>query len=709
MPLFQMPLGSQTPLVPDSIGAARFRLYRATSSLLGLRLPLVTKRLILGAQTRIPLSRRANRRFPGDWDLGFPLVELELQNHTKEFIPTEVSQSALQAVSELAEPSPIEPLTEPHSALLQTESVRLISPQPESAKPRSQRINSPKQMRGKPNKTSSQTEVLQIASRFEEQPEGSQFTVVIPNQEQEGKQPQSNTGYPVHLRDELNQVTETTSLTASSNSAFEPYSEEDFVEVDVQEFPNSSHSVLELTKQQPTKQLAAEQLSVKQPSAKQQRRQESKLNSAKQKHNQKPSKQKNEKQSINFKKQSKSKQKLETEQLSAPENYNFSLGTSEFTSSIFVTADNIISERLPELSCNTVDDGYSITESSAYSDLTQPDQSEQNRQAELLAKPKSLAEAATQPPIDSESQASTETVFTAPDQQNIQPKADRIPESSVDLLTQSVEATAPLQGFSVGGQVTASNTPAKPIDPSDTVPAMLTPGEFVVNAANAQKHLPLLRHINQGGSLEEIGEQVQVAEVSQADRNSQERAARLAPTHLQRFLKLSIHQPLVDSETKSLQSGIFEEPDFSQPDRSRQFPELIFRSHQSATTFVSSASPSDSLTEWNNVEDLLQITDTEANASWNGESTNNSQLRSTSISSSLAGNESVANSPQVNALQPTTETIKQADTNDKKHTNESKTLETVMEILAQEIYGRLRQRLVIERERQGVYAGRLPW
>ncbi|MGA7954719.1 MAG: hypothetical protein WCA07_14495 [Gloeobacterales cyanobacterium] len=41
--------------------------------------------------------------------------------------------------------------------------------------------------------------------------------------------------------------------------------------------------------------------------------------------------------------------------------------------------------------------------------------------------------------------------------------------------------------------------------------------------------------------------------------------------------------------------------------------------------------------------------------------------------------------------------------------NQDKGNEIDLEVLAQEIYGRLRQRLVIERERQGFYSGRLPW
>jgi hypothetical protein len=41
--------------------------------------------------------------------------------------------------------------------------------------------------------------------------------------------------------------------------------------------------------------------------------------------------------------------------------------------------------------------------------------------------------------------------------------------------------------------------------------------------------------------------------------------------------------------------------------------------------------------------------------------------------------------------------------------NEDTGNEIDLEVLAQEIYGLLRQRLVIERERQGFYSGRLPW
>ncbi len=60
-------------------------------------------------------------------------------------------------------------------------------------------------------------------------------------------------------------------------------------------------------------------------------------------------------------------------------------------------------------------------------------------------------------------------------------------------------------GFSNGGIVYANNGMLIPYQPkgTDTVPAMLTPGEFVVNRAATQNNLPLLKAINnsKGGSI----------------------------------------------------------------------------------------------------------------------------------------------------------------------------------------------------------------
>ena len=62
------------------------------------------------------------------------------------------------------------------------------------------------------------------------------------------------------------------------------------------------------------------------------------------------------------------------------------------------------------------------------------------------------------------------------------------------VLRQEKEA----QGLSSGGVVYAQNGMLIPYQPrgTDTVPAMLTPGEFVVNRAATQRHLPLLKTLN---------------------------------------------------------------------------------------------------------------------------------------------------------------------------------------------------------------------
>jgi TP901 family phage tail tape measure protein len=54
------------------------------------------------------------------------------------------------------------------------------------------------------------------------------------------------------------------------------------------------------------------------------------------------------------------------------------------------------------------------------------------------------------------------------------------------------------RGMSTGGVVYAAKGQLIPFTPkgTDTVPAMLTPGEFVINRAATQKHLPLLKAIN---------------------------------------------------------------------------------------------------------------------------------------------------------------------------------------------------------------------
>lgn len=59
-----------------------------------------------------------------------------------------------------------------------------------------------------------------------------------------------------------------------------------------------------------------------------------------------------------------------------------------------------------------------------------------------------------------------------------------------------------VQNRASGGLIYASNGTLVNFQPkgTDTVPAMLTPGEFVINRQSTQKHLPLLKAINNAGS-----------------------------------------------------------------------------------------------------------------------------------------------------------------------------------------------------------------
>jgi len=76
--------------------------------------------------------------------------------------------------------------------------------------------------------------------------------------------------------------------------------------------------------------------------------------------------------------------------------------------------------------------------------------------------------------------------------------------NEIKLLRQVVEnkpGAMGADGFSSGGIIYAAAGQLVNFQPkgTDTVPAMLTPGEFVVNRSATQKHLPLLNKINSGG------------------------------------------------------------------------------------------------------------------------------------------------------------------------------------------------------------------
>ncbi|MFM7368977.1 MAG: hypothetical protein ACKO2Z_14550, partial [Sphaerospermopsis kisseleviana] len=107
----------------------------------------------------------------------------------------------------------------------------------------------------------------------------------------------------------------------------------------------------------------------------------------------------------------------------------------------------------------------------------------------------------------------------------------------------------------------------------------------------------------------------------------------------------------------------------------------------------------------------------------NWQNTPSSQVASSELShiftKRLSTPQGFANGGEVTApdisrdMAPITETIQNPYTSLPTEENESnennKDDNAKLEALAQEIYYRLRQRIEIERERQGKYVGRLPW
>ena len=79
--------------------------------------------------------------------------------------------------------------------------------------------------------------------------------------------------------------------------------------------------------------------------------------------------------------------------------------------------------------------------------------------------------------------------------------AKKYPDIQKELNNRSfAQSSAQSSPFQTGGMIYASEGKLINFQPrgTDTVPAMLTPGEFVVNKASTQKNLPLLKAINNG-------------------------------------------------------------------------------------------------------------------------------------------------------------------------------------------------------------------
>jgi hypothetical protein len=108
-----------------------------------------------------------------------------------------------------------------------------------------------------------------------------------------------------------------------------------------------------------------------------------------------------------------------------------------------------------------------------------------------------------------DSHDNTGVLIKTPDNRNIRIDINTWKKFATNDDRQKIGIPLP---YAQGGIVYANNGMLVPYQPkgTDTVPAMLTPGEFVVNRAATQKNLPLLKSIN-NGSYQSMGGMVYLA------------------------------------------------------------------------------------------------------------------------------------------------------------------------------------------------------
>ncbi|MHC5740599.1 MAG: hypothetical protein ACYTXT_01615 [Nostoc sp.] len=298
------------------------------------------------------------------------------------------------------------------------------------------------------------------------------------------------------------------------------------------------------------------------------------------------------------------------------------------------------------------------------------------------------------------------------------------------------------KGYATGGHVIDSHVENRQqIAPSDTIPAMLTPGEFVINTRDAQKNLPLLHHINTGGTPHDI---ILPSLQTPNPQELEEETSPETPTKVDSFPDTSLQLKSAETHSSQISNSltpsslkldigkqklsILNSPQLNplqnetihvdEPSPQYSSPPLIFRKTNSTTN--TSSQWSNTPSQWSSVEDLLNENDDEFTSFNFNEGESNSQNYEFSH---------VSESPQVFAkhlplargfadggevtppdisreITPVTETIESASSfsqeDDKDDTAD-------LEALAREVYHRLRQRIEIERERHGGSSGRLRW
>ncbi|MBE8991332.1 hypothetical protein [Nostoc sp. LEGE 12450] len=298
------------------------------------------------------------------------------------------------------------------------------------------------------------------------------------------------------------------------------------------------------------------------------------------------------------------------------------------------------------------------------------------------------------------------------------------------------------KGYATGGHVTDSPVENRQqIAPSDTVPAMLTPGEFVINTRDAQKNLPLLHHINTGGTPHDII--LPSLEITNPT-EPEETISPETPTKVDSFSDTSLQLKSAETDSPEVSNSLIpfslglnsnkqklsilnspqlhtlqnETTDVGESSPQYSSPPLIFRKANSSTHTPSQWS--DTPSQWSSVEDLLNgNNDDFTSFNFNDGESNSQNYEFSHVSESpqvfakhLPSAKGFANGGEVTLpdisreIEPITETIESTSLS----SGEDEKDDTAdLEALAREIYHKLRQRIEIERERHGGYSGRLPW
>ena len=293
---------------------------------------------------------------------------------------------------------------------------------------------------------------------------------------------------------------------------------------------------------------------------------------------------------------------------------------------------------------------------------------------------------------------------------------------SNDDNSTSITIPAPTVGYATGGHVKDVNhSDLQSIATSDTVSAMLTPGEFVINAKAAQKNLDLLTHINSGGEPEATLSSTEIQPSTIEPSPTSLTSTKIAPASIQRQHKDSLISSALQQEAdlhqlSSLNQSSLDTFPLSQVENKSApnyaTPPLIFRKPKLATHSNSQSNylGTDTPDTWNNIEDLMTGGNNNSDIfiiDNSSQQHSDLELRaSPTISRFAEGGEvtpsdlstTIASIAQTNES-PITDFQEQAENHDPAE----------LEILAREIYHRLRQRLEIERERHGSYSGNLAW